>query len=193
MLSPYHRFWFSPGFEVLPSPQDSAGPSSENRMLQFEPSIASNGVEPGVAKISVGPQKSTACFQFNFYSSNIGCKSDGPDCVFNFTGIGYDYKSEQEGRVVSQTLHIPACHSQEDCKLAPTEVDGFEHLTSILISMTVNGEEGPWWMDTLSLGWSDNACATATCRSTVRDTVQTREWNIANRKTALRRRVLGPF
>lgn len=194
MLSPYHRFWFSPGFELHPHSQ---APSSEKLILQFDPSSTSSRSESdgssSPAKIGVGAQKSTSCFSFSFYGSELGCKSNGPDCVFNITGLRYDYESRQERTAVSHVIQIPACHDLENCKLVPTRVAGFEHLTSVLISMTVDGEETPWLMDNLSLGWSDNTCDTAACRSTVNDTVQKHERDVSDRKICLRRRVLGFF
>ncbi|KAI1498444.1 hypothetical protein F5X99DRAFT_393560 [Biscogniauxia marginata] len=179
MFSPYHRFWFSPGFDRLPPPPDPFNPSSGKLMLQFTPASISNITEPEVpldaAKISVGPRRGSPCFPFNFYGISLGCDSKAAPCVFNFTGLRYDYQSKQETATVSQTASVFACLTTENCKLSPIVVSGFEDLTSVLITSKVDGEDKTWWADDLTLGWFDNSCKQAVCRSKVRNTTRKRD------------------
>ena len=123
MYSPYHRFWFSPGFNRLPPPPDPFKPSSGMLMLQFTPSSISNITEPGVpsdaAKISLGPQSVSSCLPFNFYGISLGCDSRTAPCVFNFTGLKYDDQSRQETAVISQSVDVSACQDTENCELFP--------------------------------------------------------------------------
>ncbi|KAI1487410.1 hypothetical protein F5X96DRAFT_681247 [Biscogniauxia mediterranea] len=179
MYSPYHRFWFSPGFDRLPPPPDPFKPSSGNLMLQFTPATISNITEPGVpldaAKISLGPQRVSSCLPFNFYGISLGCDSRSSPCVFNFTGLKYDDQSQKETAVVSQVVEISACQTMENCELFPVAVYGFEDLTSVLITLKVNGEDKKWWADDVALGWFDNNCKQAVCRSKVRNTTRKRD------------------
>ncbi|KAI1370988.1 hypothetical protein F4677DRAFT_323351 [Hypoxylon crocopeplum] len=103
LFSPYHRFYFSEGFDVLPPPPAPFDPSSGSLMVQFTPSSILNQSVPGVpsdaAEISVGPQTSSACFPFNFKGFSLGCDSNGSPCDFNFTGLRFDHESQEEREV----------------------------------------------------------------------------------------------
>ncbi|KAI1385214.1 uncharacterized protein F4822DRAFT_337519 [Hypoxylon trugodes] len=190
LFSPYHRFYFSSGFDVLPPPPAPFDPSSGNLMIQFTPSSISNLTEPGVpsdtAKISVGPQISSSCFPFNFNGFSLGCDSQESPCVFNFTGLRFDEQSRQEKEVVWQTASVPGCPSMSHCKLSPVVFTGFDRLTSVQISLKVDDVPKTWWADDLSLGWSDNQCEKADCRSKVRDTTRKRDDGSKDRKSRSR-------
>ncbi|KAI4861472.1 hypothetical protein F4820DRAFT_65929 [Hypoxylon rubiginosum] len=179
LFSPYHRFYFSQGFSVLPPPPAPYDPSSGNLMLQFTPGSLLNqseqGTAPDSATISVGPQTSSACFPFNLYSFSVGCDSRDKPCVFNFTGLRFDERSQQETEVVWETAEVEACPKSSHCKLVPVELVDFEKLTSFQVTLNVNDKPRMWWADDLSLGWSDNQCEKAVCRSKVRDSVSKRE------------------
>ncbi|KAI0880938.1 uncharacterized protein GGS22DRAFT_173811 [Annulohypoxylon maeteangense] len=176
LFSPYHRFYFSPGFSVLPPPPAPYDPSSGKLMIQFTPPSLSNLSEPdATAQISVGPQTSSDCFPFNFNGFSLGCNSTDSPCSFNFTGMRFDEQAQQEKEVVSLTIEVPACPSLSNCKLIPIEFTGFEKLTSVLINLKVDDKPKTWWADDLALGWSDNQCEKAVCRSKVRDTVRKRD------------------
>ncbi|KAH9997455.1 hypothetical protein F4779DRAFT_179201 [Xylariaceae sp. FL0662B] len=193
MLSPYHRFWFSPGFDVLPlppNPSKSSNPSSGDLMLQFTPSSISNlsasDFPADAAKISVGPQKSSSCFSFNFYGFSLGCDSKD-SCAFNVTGMQFDQQSGEEREVVWQTINVPACPTASDCKLTPITVAGFVGLTSLQIALEVNDEPRTWWADDLALGWFDNQCEMAICRSKVDDSVRKLNSTTTGQKVASKR------
>ncbi|KAI1458558.1 hypothetical protein F4805DRAFT_117741 [Annulohypoxylon moriforme] len=176
LFSPYHRFYFSPGFAVLPPPPAPYDPSSGKLMIQFTPPSLSNLSDPdAAAQISVGPQTSSDCFPFNFNGFSLGCNSTDSLCSFNFTGMRFDPEIQQEKEVVWLTVEVPACPSMSHCKLVPIEFTGFERLTSILINLKVDGKPKTWWADDLALGWSDNQCEKAVCRSKVRDSVRKRD------------------
>ncbi|KAI2627550.1 hypothetical protein GGR54DRAFT_419230 [Hypoxylon sp. NC1633] len=190
MFSPYHRFYFSQGFDVLPPPPAPFDPSSGNLMLQFTPSSITNVSEPDVpadaAVISVGPQASSTCFPFNFNGFSLGCDSKGSPCDFNITGLQFDHDSQKEREVSWLTVSVPACPSMDHCKLVPVKFRGFEQLTSVQITLTVDDEAKTWWADDLALGWSDNRCEKAVCRSKVRDSVRKRDGASNTRKATSR-------
>ncbi|KAI1411531.1 hypothetical protein F5Y13DRAFT_165186 [Hypoxylon sp. FL1857] len=188
LFSPYHRFYFSSGFDVLPPPRAPFDPSSGNLMIQFTPSSITNTSDPDVpsdtATISVGPQTSSPCFPFNFNGFSLGCNSTSSPCVFNFTGLRFDQESQREKEVAWLTLNVPACPSMNHCKLVPVTFTGFDRLTSVQISLKVDDEAKRWWADDLSLGWSDNQCDTAVCRSKVRDSIGKRDGVSSRRRRA---------
>ncbi|KAG4222338.1 hypothetical protein PC116_g29187 [Phytophthora cactorum] len=186
MLSPHHRFYFSQGFSVLPSPPTPFVPSSGNLMLQFTPSSISNLSDPSVprdtARISVGPQASSACFSFNLNGFSLGCDSKDFPCAFNFTGLRFDQQSQQEKEVAWLTVDISACPAADNCELVPVVFKGFDNLTSVQVALKVGEKAKIWWADDLALGWSDNQCEKAICRSKVRDSVRKRDGFTGGRK-----------
>ncbi|KAI1338116.1 hypothetical protein F5Y15DRAFT_417169 [Xylariaceae sp. FL0016] len=175
IFNPYHRFWFSQGFSVLPPPPDPYVPSSGDLMLQFTPPNSSNESVPGspldAAQIGLGPQASSPCFLFNFHGISLGCDSDRDVCQFTFTGMKYDSQSKMEKDAMVQTVNVTACPAMNKCKLTPVAVSGFNSLSSILITGKVDDQAKIWWADDIALGWSDNDCNHADCRSKVRDSI----------------------
>jgi hypothetical protein len=175
MFSPYHRFSFSDGFNVVPPPEGQFVPSSGKLMLQFVPpslsSAPTTGESTETATIGIGAQESLSCFTFNFYGSNLGCESQGPDCVFTFTGQRPDHLAKKDDAVASQTVNVPACSQKNGCQLYPVSVTGFEGLASVSIAAKVGDEDRTWWTDDIELGWYDTSCQMAVCRSQVRDTI----------------------
>lgn len=153
-------------------------------MLQFIPPSLSNATVPEdatvEATIGVGAQQGTSCFSFNLYGINLGCDSQGPDCVFTFTGQKFDNVAKKDQTVLSQTVHVPACIKSDGCELQHVSVDGFTDLTSVLVGLKVDDEDQIWWGDDIDLGWYDNHCSMSVCRSNVRDSIlaklQGRRW-----------------
>ncbi|KAI0157090.1 hypothetical protein GGR52DRAFT_565220 [Hypoxylon sp. FL1284] len=166
-------------------------------MLQFTPGSLSNQSDADAlsdsATISVGPQTSSTCFPFNLYSFSVGCDSKDAPCSFNFTGLRFDGGAQQEKAVAWKTAVVEACPETAHCKLAPVKLDGFEKLTSFQVALKVNGESRMWWADDLALGWSDNGCEKAVCRSKVRDSVLKRDETPESHKMESRRRSFALF
>lgn len=136
-------------------------------MLEFTPSGSP-------ARFGNGPDHSNDCFSFDFFGAHLGCDSDDADCDFTFTGMTFDSEAQKEVKALSQTVHVPACRQTEGCELQHVSVDNFKGLSSVLVDVKVDGEEQTWWADDLELGWSDNTCGMANCRSQMRDTVLTK-------------------
>jgi len=175
VFNPYHQFYFSDGFVVVPPPTDPYLPSSGKQLLEFIPDFNSNGTNPNAGpdanelgysgEVGSGENELLGCFNFNAYGASMGCDSEGPDCNFAFTGVRYSSGSEIEEVVTSQSISIPACPSLSYCTLVPVTLNSdFENLTGLLINVTVAGEPKIWWMDDLRLGWFDNSCSAGLCR-----------------------------
>lgn len=68
--------------------------------------------------------------------------------------------------VITQGFTQPPCPGLENCSLALVEfADGFRGLTGLQIIATVGNTRVDWYMDNLSLGWSNNTCAAQLERS----------------------------
>ncbi|KXH30512.1 hypothetical protein CSAL01_09233 [Colletotrichum salicis] len=172
LFNPYHRFWFSKGFLVGPPPLMPFLPSSGGRLVEFVPPILSNtssdDVSGDTAQIGMGKLASSPCFQFDFFGMNLGCHSDSavPNqlCVFTFTGYRWDATNATETEAVSQKAWVNACNQSSGCPLTPFSAVDFTDLSSILITLQVDGRPQVWWSDDIRVGWSKNDCATANCR-----------------------------
>jgi len=186
VFEPYHRFWYSEGFTVVPPPVASYRPSSGNLMLQYTPSSISNTSRPesypDMGDIGVGPQMYSSCFQFNFTGVNLGCESKEAPCSFTFTGYRYDHFQTRPELVATQKVSVPICTKDTGCALTPVTLSNFNGLTSFTITAGVNGKATVWWADDFTFGWSQNDCDSGACRSRVRNVVKEQGWATAVRR-----------
>lgn len=172
LFNPYHQFYFSSGFAVVPPPTDPYLPSSGNRLLEFETNLNANGTNTGAGPdavdlgttggIGLGPTVSLGCFNFNAHSASLGCDSEGPACDFQFTGFRYNASTGTEDFVTTQYASFPACADLEGlaCNLVRVPFNAsFKNLTSVFLNATVAGVPKTWFMDDLMLGWFANDCA----------------------------------
>ncbi|KAK1854781.1 hypothetical protein CCHR01_02592 [Colletotrichum chrysophilum] len=168
VYNPYHRFWFSKGFLVGPPPSDPYLPSSGGRLVEFVPPMLSNttGFSGDTAQIGMGKTASSPCFQFDFYGINLGCDSRiaGQLCEFTFTGYQWNATQSNETEFASQTAWVPSCPAMKECPLTVFKATGFSGLSSITVTLRVDGQPRTWWADDLLVGWSKNDCESATCR-----------------------------
>ncbi|KAK4223089.1 hypothetical protein QBC38DRAFT_373861 [Podospora fimiseda] len=160
---PYHRFFFSPGFAVVPPPAAKYSPSSGNQLVQYDPSVSQTAII-GLAKL-----RSSPCFRFSFLGISLGCNSTTVPCNFNITGLNWDGTSE-----VVESHHefdIAPCRKTSGCTLSHQILNSaaalpFGNLTSITIN-----HEGTWWADDLQIAWTENDCDSAACRAAVPNTI----------------------
>lgn len=166
--SPYHRFLLSDGFRVAAQQASKYRPSSGHRLLRHDSSL--------VAQLGLSHLRRDACFRFDFHGMNLGCDSVHASCVFHLTGLQWNGVEDViQGHT---TLTIPACPESFDCTLNqrildPAAAPLFSNLTAINITLAAPSHTSAWWMDDLQMDWTDNDCATATCRARVPNTVVT--------------------
>lgn len=188
LFTPYRRFYYSGGLTVISAPEALFRPSSGNLMLQFTPSSISNASKSvlplDTADISVGPQKLSNCFSFNFTEVSLGCDSRVVPCSFTLGGFAYDRVKLQTVEVTSHTFSVPACTGMEKCKLATINVSGFDDLTSVTIKAEVNGKPTIWWADDFTFNWFDNTCESGICRSRVPVGITESSWVVTGRQAA---------
>jgi hypothetical protein len=167
LFSPYHKFYFSGGFAIVPPPTDPYLPSSGRLLVEFLATPLSDLGTTGA--IGNGRNELSGCFNFNALSLNVGCDSKGPDCDWYFSGYQYNLTSGSFNQITSQNISTAACPDLTDCSLIPVTLDySFQNMTEIRIYLTVAGEDKIWWMDDLKLEWFYKGCDAQLCRSKVR-------------------------
>jgi collagen type III alpha len=172
VCNPYRRFWFSEGFLTRVASEIRYKPSSGNLLLEFDPPSlrnTSSSASPDTAQIGVGEEAERACSRFNFYGANLGCDSRSAlqDCEYTFSGYRYNYTKQSESLAMSRRVWVPPCPRMANCTLTTIQIDGFDDLSSILITLKVDGHDQSWWADDLKLGWTDNSCDATICRDMV--------------------------
>ncbi|KAJ6788925.1 hypothetical protein PWT90_00136 [Aphanocladium album] len=177
LLNPVGDLWFSEGFLVAPPsspPMDAYLPSSGSQLVEFLPPALVPDVpfdgSGDTAEISVGPNEIFPCFRFNFYGASLGCAAEGIEqwCEFEFSAYTYNETLGSEASLSwSETKRVPACPNfpHGPCPLTPIQLDGYNDLASILVTVRVGLELRAWWGDDFQVGWTDNTCEAATCRS----------------------------
>ena len=106
-------------------------------------------------EIGAGPRVNESAYWIDAYSTWIGCANVGPsDCRIDF--IGYDRFNAE---IATQTLLQPPCPGLVNCKLVQvTFTSQFRDLAGLQILAYVNKTPVTFYMDDLSLGWSNNTC-----------------------------------
>jgi hypothetical protein len=163
LFSPYHKFFFSEGFTVVPPPTDPYLPSSGRLLTEFLPNPASALGNTG--SIGAGRTASLGCFNFNALGMSLGCDSMGPNCDWHFTGIRFNAATGAQDVIANQDLSTPPCPALSKCVLIPVTLDSsFENLSEIRISSTVAGVPKIWWMDDFKGSWYNTSCDAVACR-----------------------------
>ena len=116
-----------------------------------------------VGGIGAGPRANLNAYWIDAYSAWLGCANGGPgSCTLEING----YTNGEESASISQTVVQPPCPGLKNCSLAMVEFEpGFRSLTTLQIVARVGLTTVDWYMDDLSLGWSNTSCAAQIVRS----------------------------
>ena len=152
---------------------DSESPfrsSSGNQLAEFIPASLSNGrfnnSSHDWAKISVGPRQTNPCFRFNLYSMSLGCPTNSPEplCEFSIWGRRYNEATgSEDGTGTDEDVQTISC-GEARCDLSFIDLNTYENITSFIVKATSGNETQKWWADDLVMGWTDNSCKAAECR-----------------------------
>ena len=114
-------------------------------------------------EIGSGPRDSESAYWIDAYSAYLGCTNAGPDdCSISVKG----FQNSSLFSTISQGFTLPPCPGMKNCSLALVEfADGFRNLNGLQITARVGTTRVDWYMDNLSLGWSNNTCAAQLERS----------------------------
>ena len=168
IFNPYRKLYWEEHFGYVPPPTDPFPPHSPPQLAVYqEAGLAINsspdaGLEL-VGEIGAGSRAADSAYWIDAYSAWLGCANSGPDdCYIEFRG--YTYGSNESS--ISQSFRQPPCPGLKNCSLALVEfASGFSGLSGLQIIATVADEPVTWYMDDLSLGWSNNTCAAQLERS----------------------------
>ncbi|KAL9027770.1 MAG: hypothetical protein Q9196_003752 [Gyalolechia fulgens] len=168
IFNPYRKLFFNGGYGYAPPPEDPYAPISPPQLAVYNyhnDSVSTQSIDAGLelhGEIGAGPRFNESAYWIDAYSTWIGCANAGPgECRINF--IGYDRFNTQ---IATQTLLQRPCPGLVECKLARvTFTNQFRDLAGLQILAFVNKTPVTFYMDDLSLGWSNNTCAAQLERS----------------------------
>lgn len=123
-----------------------------------------NYSKPG--EVADGPRESINAFWFDALSGWFGCDNHGPeDCRLEFTAYAWNPNIKTEDEVTSFNATIPACDKTKGCGM---HLIAFPHnfisLTGLQIQAFVDKDERMFFVDDLSMSWSNNSCAAGLLR-----------------------------
>lgn len=156
----------------MPPPSDPFPSISAPRLVMFltndtGPSSSTNagGQRPG--EIGAGDRASESAFWFDAYSAYLGCDYGGSDnCTMQISGYTWQDSVQSEVLTYQQNVSLPTCPGLQDCKLQqvmfPRSMIG---LSGIQFQAFASGKQRMWFMDNLSLAWSNNTCAAGLLRT----------------------------
>ncbi|KAL8807333.1 MAG: hypothetical protein Q9200_004713 [Gallowayella weberi] len=168
IFNPYHKLFFNGGFGYVPPPDDPFAPISPPQLAVYNyhnDSSSSQSIDAGLeihGELGAGPRVHESAYWIDAYSVWIGCANGGPtDCQIDL--IGYDAFNAAIARM---TLLQPPCPGLVNCKLAQITFPGdFRDLAGLQVLAYVNKSPVTFYMDDLSLEWSNNTCAAQLERS----------------------------
>ncbi|KAI4115878.1 MAG: hypothetical protein LQ345_003604 [Seirophora villosa] len=168
IFNPYRKLFFNSGYGYVPPPNDPFPPISPPQLAVYNyhnDSVSQTSVDDGLVlhgEIGAGPRVNQSAYWIDAYSTWIGCANEGPgECTINF--IGYDrFKTQMATQTVTQAY----CPGLVNCKLGQVRLtDQFRQLAGLQILAYVDETPVTFYMDDLSLGWSNNSCAAQLQRS----------------------------
>lgn len=172
IFNPYRKLYFEDHYGYVPPPSDPFPPVSPPQLAVYRANQGLNvdgspdaGLE-SVGEFGAGPRASDSAYWIDAFSLWLGCENAGPsDCIITING----YDSAHSTRAVSKTVIQPPCPGLLNCKLALVELtDDFRNLAGIQILAAVDRKLTAYYIDDVSLGWSNNTCAAQDKRSSTR-------------------------
>ena len=171
--NPYWHLTWSDGYVYAPQPREPYTPVSPPHLAVFLAdgvakrvgnSPSGNYSKPG--EISDGPREAISAFWFDAYSAWFGCDNRGPEaCTLVFSAYSWSPTALTEVVIENSTATIPPCNKAKGCDLElVTFPAGFQSLSGLQIQAFVGKEERMFFMDDLSLHWTNNTCAAGLLR-----------------------------
>ena len=168
IFNPYRKLYWEEHFGYVPPPTDPFPPHSPPQLAVYQEADLTINSSPDaglelVGEIGAGSRAADSAYWIDAYSAWLGCANSGPgDCHIEVRGYAYGNNES----IISQSFRQPPCPGLKNCSLALVEfAGGFRGLSGLQIIATVADEPVTWYMDDLSLGWSNNTCAAQLERS----------------------------
>ena len=151
-----------------PQPNEPYAPVSQPHLAVFladgtgkrlGPSQSGNYSKPG--EVSDGPREAISAFWFDAYSAWFGCDNRGPEvCTLMFYAFAWSDTENTEVLIDQSTSTIAPCRKSRGCGLELVEFPStFQSLTGLQVEAFVGKEERMFFMDDLSMHWTNNTCA----------------------------------
>lgn len=165
--NPYHHLTFSNGYVYAPMPREPYTPTSPPHLAVFlanASGVTARSWIPG--EIADGRYESLSAFWFDAYNTFVGCDNAGPDdCTIVFSAYTWSTTAKDSIVTYTQNATISPCPMQQNCELQQVSFpDVFRSLSGIQMQAFVGKDERMFFMDDLSLGWSNNTCAAGLAR-----------------------------
>ena len=108
-------------------------------------------------EFGAGPRASESAYWIDAYSAYLGCNNTGSaSCMLTING----YNNTSPIPQASQVLYTFPCPGLVNCHMDFVEfADDFRNLSGFQVLATVDGKPVNWFMDEVTLGWSNNTCA----------------------------------
>jgi hypothetical protein len=172
IFNPYRKLYFEEHFGYVPPPSVPFLPHSPPQLAIYRAGVGLNvngSPDAGlqlVGEFGSGPRAPYTPFWFDVFSFWIGCENEGPsDCELTING--YEFISST--RAVFRDVSIPPCPGLQDCELTYVELgEDFRNLTGFQILAAVNRRLAVYYLDDVSMAWSNNTCAAQAERASVR-------------------------
>lgn len=174
MFSPYHHLYFAQGYVYAPPPSEPFQPISPPHLIMFLTNSTGPTSSPDTgslrpAEIGDGPRGSANALWFNAYSAYLGCDNEGPDsCEMIFTGYTFNESSQSEVSSYHGSATLGPCPGFKNCQLQQVGFpETFQNLSGLQIQAFVGTQQKTWFMDNLTMGWSNNTCAAGLARQSI--------------------------
>lgn len=172
IFNPYRKLFFEDHYGYVPPPSDPFPPISPPQLAVYRANqhINVNGSpdasRQSVGEFGAGPRASDSAFWIDAFSVWLGCENPGPsNCIITING----YVNGSSTRAVSQTVTQPPCPGLVGCKLEFIEFDkGFRNLTGVQFLAAIDRKLSVYYIDDVSLGWSNNSCEAQKVRTSSR-------------------------
>ena len=167
IFNPYRKLYWEERFAYVP-PTGPFPPHSSPQLAIYQEAGLTITPSPDagselIGEIGAGPRAADSAYWIDAYSAWLGCANSGPDYC-HIEARGYAYGRNES--IISQPFSQPPCPGLKNCSLALVEFgSGFSGLSGLQIIATVADKPVTWYMDDLSLGWSNNTCAAQLERS----------------------------
>lgn len=173
--NPYHHFTFSDGYVYAPDPKVPFQPESPPHLTVFlgngtgmRASQAGHTIKDG--EFADGPYEASSAFWFDAFSAWLGCDNDGPEpCTMVINAYTYSAKENDEVLSFTKNATVESCPGLKDCKLKKVEFpDTFRGLSGLQVRSFVGEQERMFFMDSVSMRWTDNSCEAGLTRQRAR-------------------------
>lgn len=168
IFNPYRKLYWEGRFGYVPPPTDPFPPHSPPQLAVYQGAGLAINPSPDAGleftgELGAGPRAADSAYWIDAYSAWLGCANSGPDhCHIEVRGHAYGTTMS----IATQFFELPPCPGLKNCSLALVEfASGFSGLSGLQIIATVADKDVTWYMDDLSVGWSNNTCAAQLERS----------------------------